>query len=168
MRAPIVALPLEGALSVTSPFGPRTSPFTGEQSFHPGVDLHADEGTPVYAPISGTAHTYPNAGDGGNIVSIDGDDGWTVNLDHLSLFNIDGPVHVNAGDLVAWSGHTGAATAPHLHVELRPPPQADGSKSDVIDPWPFLHGSSLVLVVVGVVGIVAAAAAGAFFWWRRR
>lgn len=167
MRAPLDALPLAGALVVTSPFGQRASPFTGETTGHSGVDLRAPEGTPVFAPFAGVAHTYANAGDAGNMVSIDGDNGWTCNLDHLSAFAFDGPARVAAGDVVGLSGSTGAATGPHLHVELRPPATAQG-RSALVDPWPFLSGSSLAVIVGAVAAAAAAIAAAVWFFTGRR
>lgn len=161
MRFPLSAKPLDGELVVTSPFGNRT--LRGEPDFHPGVDFRAPEGTPLYAPCAGIAHTYPNAGGAGNMVSIEGPGGWTVNMDHLSQFAFDGPVEVDAGDLVGWSGSTGNVTGPHLHMELRPPP-VNGQRQPVIDPLPYITGASFLKIVLVVGGIAAAAGAALWFW----
>lgn len=156
MRAPIVVLPLP-SIAVTSPFGPR-DPLIGGSGFHSGVDLHAAEGTPVRAPFGGIAHTFVSD-EGGNIVSIDGVDGWTVNLDHLSSFAFEGPVSVDAGAVVGFSGHSGHTTGPHLHLELRPPP-VNGARQSLIDPLPFLTGGGgggllLVALLAAGVGVFA-------------
>ncbi|MEO8304125.1 MAG: M23 family metallopeptidase [Betaproteobacteria bacterium] len=103
----------------SSNFGYRIDPFTGQQTFHEGIDFPAERGTPVVAAASGKvieAGVHPQYG---KILTIDHGNGLVSRYAHAS------EVFVNEGDLVvrgqrvATVGSTGRSTGPHLHFEVR-------------------------------------------------
>lgn len=109
--------PLSG--SITSEFGTRADPFTGEQKFHAGIDIGAAEGTPVGAAGAGEVVQAGWNGGYGLSVMLDHGNGLQSLYGHLSA------IMVSVGDLVTQLqtiglvGSTGNSTGPHLHFELR-------------------------------------------------
>jgi len=114
---PTLAPVVDGWFS--SNFGYRIDPFTGEQTFHEGIDFPADSGTPVVAAASGKVIEAGYQPQYGKIVVIDHGNGLVSRYAHAS------EVYVNEGDLVvrgqrvASVGTTGRSTGPHLHFEVR-------------------------------------------------
>lgn len=109
--------PTHGWLSSTA--GNRTDPFTGERDFHPGLDISADKGDPVYATADGTVTNAAAAGNYGNLVVIDHGYGLETRYGHLSAFKVKQGQAVKRGDLIGLVGATGRATGAHLHYEVR-------------------------------------------------
>ena len=109
--------PTHGWLSSSA--GNRTDPFTGEKDFHPGLDISADKGDPVYATADGTVVNAAAAGNYGNLVILDHGFGLETRYGHLSAFKVKQGQVVKRGDLVGLVGATGRATGPHLHYEVR-------------------------------------------------
>lgn len=105
---------------VTSEFGYRSDPFTGQASGHTGIDIAVPTGTPVRAALPGvvTTATY-NAGDYGYYVKIDHGNGLVTLYAHNSKLLVKAGDTVEAGDIVSLSGSTGRSTGPHLHFEVR-------------------------------------------------
>ena len=104
---------------VVSPFGIRRSYNGGPvNSFHMGIDLAADEGTPVAAGNSGRVAYVGSGPTHGNSVLIDHGDGVFSGYNHLSVISVQVGQMVNKGDLVGLVGSTGMATGPHLHWEI--------------------------------------------------
>ena len=103
---------------VTSPFGYRWHPVTGEWSFHKGVDLSAPKGTPIYATRSGyvTAATWGTTA--GNYVSINHEDGYSSIYMHMTHYVVEAGEYVQAGQLIGYVGSTGRSTGPHLHFGI--------------------------------------------------
>ena len=115
--------PLPIAGTITSPQGYRTDPFTGEVSYHSGTDISAPEGTPILAAADGTV-TIANATDSwggsyGYYVKIDHGGGLTTLYAHCSSICVTVGQQVQAGQVIAYVGHTGRATGSHLHWEVR-------------------------------------------------
>jgi murein DD-endopeptidase MepM/ murein hydrolase activator NlpD len=111
------AWPVQGV--IVSPFGIRRSYNGGPvNSFHMGIDLAADEGTPVVAGNSGRVAYVGSGPTHGNCVLIDHGDGVFSGYNHLSVIRVQVGQMVNKGDLVGLVGHTGMATGPHLHWEI--------------------------------------------------
>ena len=109
--------PTHGWLS--SSMGNRADPLTGEKDFHPGLDISADKGDPVYATADGKVSSAAMAGNYGNLVVIDHGFGIETRYGHLSAFKVhDGQV-VKRGDLLGLVGMTGRTTGAHLHYEVR-------------------------------------------------
>jgi murein DD-endopeptidase MepM/ murein hydrolase activator NlpD len=109
--------PTHGWLSSTA--GNRTDPFTGEKDFHPGLDISADKGDPVYATADGTVVNASAAGNYGNLVILDHGFGLETRYGHLSAFKVKQGQPVKRGDLIGLVGATGRATGAHLHYEVR-------------------------------------------------
>ena len=109
--------PTHGWLSSTA--GNRIDPITGEKDFHPGLDISADKGDPVYATADGKVVNASAAGNYGNLVILDHGYGLETRYGHLSAFKVKNGQDVKRGDLIGLVGSTGRATGPHLHYEVR-------------------------------------------------
>jgi murein DD-endopeptidase MepM/ murein hydrolase activator NlpD len=109
--------PTHGWLS--SSMGNRADPFTGEKDFHPGLDISADKGDPVYATADGKVVNAAAAGNYGNLVILDHGYGLETRYGHLSAFKVKQGDTVKRGDLLGLVGSTGRATSSHLHYEVR-------------------------------------------------
>jgi murein DD-endopeptidase MepM/ murein hydrolase activator NlpD len=105
---------------LSSAYGMRVSPITGNWKFHKGIDLAAPEGTPVYACKGGRAINCCR-GDPtfGNYVILQHSNGMTSVYAHLSKILITTGDIVECGEKIGLVGKTGAATGPHLHFEIR-------------------------------------------------
>ena len=117
--------PLPVAGTITSPQGYRTDPITGETSYHSGTDIAVPEGTPILAAADGTV-TVANAldswgGSYGYYVKLDHGGGLTTLYAHCSSICATAGQQVKAGEVIAYVGHTGRATGPHLHFEVHSP-----------------------------------------------
>ncbi len=109
--------PVDGVLS--SSFGGRSDPFSGEGAFHTGIDLVVPTGTPVRATADGVIETAGWAGDYGKLVTVDHGNGLETYYAHLSQFLVVPGEEVRRGQVIALSGFTGRATGPHMHYEVR-------------------------------------------------
>ena len=104
---------------LSSGMGGRQDPFTGEQDSHPGLDISADKGSPVYATADGAVSQASNAGAYGNLIAIDHGYGLETRYGHLSAYRVKPGQAVKRGDVIGLVGSTGRATGPHLHYEVR-------------------------------------------------
>ena len=109
--------PTHGWLS--SSMGSRSDPLTGEKDFHPGLDISADRGDPVYATADGKVTHASSAGNYGNLVIVDHGYGLETRYGHLSQFKAAVGQAVKRGDLLGLVGSTGRTTGAHLHYEVR-------------------------------------------------
>jgi len=117
-----LGMPIKDYKYVSSKFGPRTHPITGEKGKqHNGIDFAADSGTAIYAAESGTVIVAQWMSGYGNTVILDHGNGlWTL-YGHIR----NGGIKVSAGEVVkkgqkiAEVGSTGNSTGPHLHFEVR-------------------------------------------------
>ncbi|MFH1102417.1 MAG: M23 family metallopeptidase [Pseudomonadota bacterium] len=104
---------------ITSPFGYRKSPFTGEYEFHKGIDIGAPPGTPVLAAIDGVVTVSQGEGDLGNVLVIDHGQGMISRYAHIEKALKHAGDRVKAGEKIALVGNSGRSTGPHLHYEIR-------------------------------------------------
>jgi murein DD-endopeptidase MepM/ murein hydrolase activator NlpD len=104
---------------VTSPFGRRTSPFSGLPTFHEGLDIAAQTGTPVIAPADGVVVKAGFSPGYGNMVEISHGYGIRTVYGHNSRLNVKEGQQVRRGDVISYVGDTGSSTGPHLHYEVR-------------------------------------------------
>jgi murein DD-endopeptidase MepM/ murein hydrolase activator NlpD len=138
-----LAPPLDGPLTLRSPFGPRTHPITGKKTNHGGADLAAANGTPVKAMADGVVEraTFQINAQGvgwGNYVVIRHTDGSKTLYAHLQNgSSIAQGTTVHAGDVIANSDSSGGVTGPHLHIEYAPNGQIY-NKSAKVDPMPCI------------------------------
>ena len=115
--------PLPVAGTITSQFGHRVDPITGEVSSHTGTDIACAEGTPILAAADGTV-TVANGidswgGSYGYYVQIDHGGGLETLYAHCSSICVTTGQQVQAGQVIGYVGHTGRATGSHLHFEVR-------------------------------------------------
>ena len=108
--------PVHGWLSAG--FGRRPDPFTGDADFHPGLDISASKGTPIYATAAGTVEFAARNGDYGNLVVMNHGFGLMTRYGHLSRFAVAAGQRVARGDVIGFVGATGRATGAHLHYEV--------------------------------------------------
>ena len=104
---------------VTSPFGNRTSPFSGIMKFHEGMDIAAQTGTPVVAPADGVVIKAGFSTGYGNMVEISHGYGIRTIFGHNTRLNVKAGQRVKRGDVISYVGDTGTSTGPHLHYEVR-------------------------------------------------
>ncbi len=107
---------------VTSAFGPRTHPITGEPNkMHNGVDLWAPNiyGQPIYATRGGYVSLAGWYGSGGWTVKIQHDSVYISIYMHMTHFVVNEGDYVAAGQIIGYVGSTGGSTGPHLHFEIR-------------------------------------------------
>ena len=114
--------PLPVAGTITSQFGHRVDPITGEVSSHTGTDIACAEGTPILAAADGTV-TVANGldswgGSYGYYVQIDHGGGLETLYAHCSSICVTTGQQVQAGQVIGYVGHTGRATGSHLHFEI--------------------------------------------------
>jgi murein DD-endopeptidase MepM/ murein hydrolase activator NlpD len=105
--------------AITSPYGARygVNPLQASD-FHTGIDLGVPVGTAVYATHSGYFRTEQNYG-GGTMIRGQGGSGWSTVYAHLSRSVVGTGKYVEAGQIIGYSGMSGAAvTGPHLHYEV--------------------------------------------------
>jgi murein DD-endopeptidase MepM/ murein hydrolase activator NlpD len=112
-----VGLPLD-SIQVTSAYGSRTHPITGEQDFHNGMDLASDEGDPIYAVASGTVSEAEYSEGYGYHVQVDHPDGTSSFYAHCSKLLVKQGDTVTQGQTIAQVGSTGMSTGPHLHFSF--------------------------------------------------
>jgi murein DD-endopeptidase MepM/ murein hydrolase activator NlpD len=109
--------PAHGWLS--SRVGTRSDPITGDRDFHPGLDIAADHGTPVYATADGIVASAGRESGYGNLVVLSHEYGLETRYGHLSKFLVKSGDKVKRGDVIARVGSTGRSTGSHLHYEVR-------------------------------------------------
>jgi murein DD-endopeptidase MepM/ murein hydrolase activator NlpD len=120
MSAPSAAgliWPVDGL--ITSGFGPRSSPGGVGSTNHEGIDFGVPEGTPIRAAKSGTVIIASYQGGYGNYTCIDHGSGLSTCYGHQSSFAVSSGQSVDQGQIIGYSGNTGASTGPHLHFEVR-------------------------------------------------
>lgn len=106
---------------ISSAFGKRKNPFSGEWKNHNGIDLAASTGTPVYAVKDGeVAYAIVQDPTFGNYIILSHDKGKTTSVyAHLSSIAVKQYDTVKKGEIIGYVGQTGLATGPHLHFEIR-------------------------------------------------
>ena len=104
---------------ITSPFGYRVHPVSGETTFHYGVDLRAATGSDICAVSDGTVVETGKGEIFGNYVKVQHEDGFMSFYAHLSKTLVKQGDSVSMGEKVGLAGATGIATGPHLHFEMR-------------------------------------------------
>lgn len=119
---------------LSSGFGWRSDPFTGERERHEGVDIANRYGAPVLAASRGIVIFAGKMRGYGNMVDVDHGYGFTTRYGHMSAIDVHVGEEVADGQLLGHVGSTGRSTGPHLHFEVR-------RFGQPINPKPFLpHG----------------------------
>jgi cell wall-associated NlpC family hydrolase len=102
---------------VSSYFGYRKNPNTGNQEYHKGIDIAVPTGTTVYAANDGTVTTAAYDDYYGNYVEITGDDGYVTKYAHMDSISVRQGQKLVLGTVIGESGNTGSSTGSHLHIE---------------------------------------------------
>jgi|GEM_PF-688450 len=110
--------PVEGG-RMTSVFGYRMHPITGEENIHTGLDIAADMGAPIHAAFFGTVAETGTGKDYGNYIIMEHAGGLRTLYAHCAEVLAEEGMVIRAGDVIALVGSTGASTGPHVHIELR-------------------------------------------------
>ena len=108
--------PTEGY--VTSRFGPRTSPFTGQPQQHTGVDIAAPPGTPIRAPADGVVTFVGTLPGYGHALVLTHGFGFKTFYGHNQRNQVSKGQTVKRGQVIAFVGNTGYSTGAHLHYEV--------------------------------------------------
>ena len=124
--------PLPVAGTITSQFGHRVDPITGEVSSHTGTDIACAEGTPILAAADGVI-TVANGldswgGSYGYYIQINHGRGLETLYAHCSSICVTTGQQVQAGQIIGYVGHTGRTTGSHLHLEVH----VNGSRADAM------------------------------------
>jgi murein DD-endopeptidase MepM/ murein hydrolase activator NlpD len=127
-----IAFPTVKSTPVTSGFGWRIHPITGERRFHTGIDFGAAMGTPIYAVDAGLVELAREKGGYGNTLIVNHNAGKSTLYGHASKLYVREGQQVVRGQMIAEVGSTGMSTAPHLHFEIR-------VKDKPINPRPYLQ-----------------------------
>ena len=134
-----LALPIDAGLAyVSSNFGRRKNPFSGEWKNHNGIDFAAPDGTPVKAVKNGivSACVKDDPTFGNYIIVRHNTNNMTSVYAHLSEMCIKAKDEVLTGEIIGYVGHTGMVTGSHLHFEIKIGGEAE-------DPAKMLHLNNL-------------------------
>jgi len=115
-------------------FGKRVDPITGEDDYHPGIDISAPRGSKVVATADGLVVFAGRRHDYGNLVTIEHKFGVSTRYGHLQNFVVKPGQRVKRGDIIGYVGSTGRTTGPHLHYEVR-------LRNQALNPLRFLQDS---------------------------
>ena len=103
---------------ISSRYGERNDPFTGERVQHNGLDFAGTRGTDVLSVASGVVIWAANRASYGKTVEIDHGNGYRTRYAHNESLAVSAGDHVTAGQVIARMGSTGRASAPHVHFEV--------------------------------------------------
>ncbi|MBN2032340.1 MAG: M23 family metallopeptidase [Deltaproteobacteria bacterium] len=103
---------------ISSEFGYRLSPFTGEKEFHKGVDICNRSGSPVISPANGVVASMGTDSGYGNLLVVNHGYGLITKYAHLDKVLVKKGQAVERGQQIALVGNTGRTTGPHLHYEV--------------------------------------------------
>ena len=112
-------LPDPSKYRLTSPFGYRSDPISGQTKFHSGIDFAMDQGNPIYATGDGVIKEVKyELGGYGNSVLVDHGFGYETRYAHMHIIYVGEGMKVKRGECLGESGKTGKVTGPHLHYEV--------------------------------------------------
>ena len=103
---------------ISSSYGWRVHPITGQRRFHDGLDIAAPQGNSVYAYTDGRVIEAGWNGSYGNCILIDHGNGLRTRYAHLSRINVRVGQRVSTAQRIGAVGSTGNSTGPHLHFEV--------------------------------------------------
>ena len=103
---------------ISSYYGYRTSPTSGEVEMHNGLDIAMPEGTQILAVQDGTVQAAAYSSSYGNYIILENNDGYKTLYAHCRSLQVSAGQEVKTGDVIATVGNTGNSTGPHLHIEF--------------------------------------------------
>ena len=116
---------------LTSPFGMRIHPITGEYKMHNGIDMGCNEGTEIYATRSGLVEIAQWSNSAGNYVQLNHGDGYRSVYMHMTHYIVSAGQYVQAGQVIGYVGNTGASRGNHLHFGV-------SYNGTYINPYPLI------------------------------
>lgn len=125
--------PCPSCTYITSRFGLRIHPITGNERDHNGLDIGAGYGAAIVAADGGSVTLAGVNGGYGNCVMINHGNGYVTLYGHMSSIAVSNGQSVSQGDTIGYVGSTGLSTGPHLHFEIH-------SGGGLIDPEQFFSG----------------------------
>ncbi len=114
----IFPVSMSGYVYMSSPYGNRYHPISGNYTFHNGTDFAAYQGTPIFASKTGTVSTAAGGYGWGNYVVINHGDGFSTLYAHMTYFIVSQGQTVTQGQVIGYVGSTGNSTGPHLHFTV--------------------------------------------------
>ena len=103
---------------ISSRYGYRYDPFGYGGDFHPGIDIAANYGDPVYASAAGDVEQAGWNGGYGRYIKISHGNGYETAYGHMSSLAVSSGESVKKGDIIGYVGSSGYSTGPHLHFEV--------------------------------------------------
>ena len=120
---------------LSSAYGNRMDPITGQPAWHAGVDFAGSQGSDVLAVASGVV-VFADRRDGyGKLVEINHGNGVSTRYGHHDKLLVKAGEIVKKGDVIGLMGSSGRSTGPHVHFEVL----LNGRN---IDPSPFISGNA--------------------------
>lgn len=126
------AFPTIKGSPMTSGFGWRIHPLTGERKFHSGIDFGASKGSPIYAFEAGLVEFAGSKGGYGKAVIINHGARKSTLYGHANKLSVRKGERVATGQMIGEVGSTGFSTGPHLHFEVR-------LNNKPVNPRPYLQ-----------------------------
>ncbi len=111
-------IPMGKDYRITSGFGIRNDPFTGQLAMHEGLDFVAETGAPIVSTAAGTVTRSGWDSSYGNVIEVSHVEGFTTRYAHLSKRLVEVGQMVQRGQTIGQLGSTGRSTGPHLHYEV--------------------------------------------------
>lgn len=102
---------------VSSYYGYRINPVTGQEQLHRGVDIAVPTGTEVLAAMDGTVTTAAYDAEYGNYVVIEDSKGYCTKYAHMDTLSVSAGQSITHGTVIGTTGNTGSSTGSHLHIE---------------------------------------------------
>lgn len=106
---------------ISSQYGWRIHPISGDKKFHAGVDIAEPQGTEIHACSSGTVTVAKYSSSAGNYIAIQDKDGFVIKYMHCHELYVSQGDEVEQGDIIAIVGTTGNSTGNHLHLQIEDP-----------------------------------------------
>lgn len=121
--------------NISSNYGRREHPGSGENEFHSGVDISTSPGNPVSATADGIVSFSGWSGGSGNLVVLEHGYGFSTFYAHNRINTVKVGQKVRGGDVISYVGSTGNSTGPHVHYEI----WKDGRH---VNPQKYIEGKS--------------------------
>lgn len=127
--------PVQGCYTLTSAYGYRTHPVTGQPyKLHNGLDIAAPRNTPIHAVRGGIVSISAYDSSYGNYVVVSHGNGDSSLYAHMNTRAVSAGDTVEQNEVIGYVGTTGSSTGYHLHLEIR----IGGSR---VDPHDIYVGS---------------------------
>lgn len=121
---------------MSSSYGRRIDPFSGNMAWHQGVDFATgEEGEDVIAVAAGMVTFAGDRHGYGNLIEINHGNGYETVYGHSKDLLVNAGDVVKKGQVIALSGNTGRSTGPHVHFEVH-------KNGRVVDPASYIHRTS--------------------------